>query len=104
MMRSYAALHKTQVLYSFIHIIYSYTGIHDARSRSVAAVHFVMENKNLVFILITLTLLVNFTKGNYFNINLPEDHVKYFFNYFPAEAEKCRDDVACPYKVRRFKT
>lgn len=38
--------------------------------------------------------------GNYIDINLPHDHVKYYFNSFPTEAEKCRNNTACPYKVR----
>lgn len=38
--------------------------------------------------------------GNYIDINLPHDHIKYYFNSFPAIAEKCRNNSACPYKVR----
>lgn len=38
--------------------------------------------------------------GNYIDINLPHDHVKYYFNSFPTVAEKCRNDTVCPYKVR----
>lgn len=37
---------------------------------------------------------------NYTDINLPHDHVKYYFNSFPTVAEKCRNDTACQYKVR----
>jgi len=49
---------------------------------------------SLVFVL-TVTAI----GGNYTDINLPHEHMKYYFNSFPKLAEKCRDDAACPYKV-----
>ena len=61
-----------------------------------------MKDKDLIFITITLTLLIIPNEGNYSNVDLPENHLKYYFNSFPAEAEKCQDDVACPYKVEKL--
>jgi len=39
-------------------------------------------------------LAVNFT-----DINLPEEHMPYYFNSYHDIAEKCKLDAACPYKV-----
>lgn len=47
----------------------------------------------LIFTIVTIG-------ANYTDINLPHDHIKYYFNSFPTAAEKCRNDTACPYKVR----
>lgn len=49
---------------------------------------------------LVLVFTVTAIGGNYTDINLPYDHIKYYFNSFPAAAEKCRNDTACPYKVR----
>lgn len=61
-----------------------------------------MKEKDLIFIVIICALFVIPNEGNYSDINLPENHLKYYFNSFPAEAEKCRNDVACPYKVGKL--
>lgn len=37
---------------------------------------------------------------NYSDIDLPTNHMKYYFNSFPSVADKCRNDPLCPYKVR----
>lgn len=50
---------------------------------------------SLVFVL-TVTAI----GGNYTDINLPHEHMQYYFNSFPTVAEKCRNNAACPYKVR----
>lgn len=47
-----------------------------------------------------LVFTVTATGGNYTDINLPHEHIKYYFNSFPTVAEKCRNDATCPYKVR----
>ncbi|XP_033208675.1 EGF domain-specific O-linked N-acetylglucosamine transferase-like isoform X2 [Belonocnema kinseyi] len=57
-----------------------------------------MKERDFIFIVIKCALFVIPIEGNYSGINLPEGHLKYYFNSFPAEAEKCRNDVACPYK------
>lgn len=49
---------------------------------------------------LVLVFTVTATGGNYTDINLPQVHIKYYFNSFPTIAEKCRNDAACPYKVR----
>lgn len=60
-----------------------------------------MRNKDFIILLITFVNILIFTEGNYLNINLPKNHLQYYFNFFPAEAKKCLDDASCPYKVRR---
>lgn len=47
---------------------------------------------------ITLTFLITVTYSNYTDINLPPDHIKYYFNSFPTAAKECRNDPICPYK------
>jgi protein O-GlcNAc transferase len=36
---------------------------------------------------------------NFTDINLPEEHMPYYFNSYHNIAEKCKLDPACPYKV-----
>lgn len=48
---------------------------------------------------IILVFTVIATYSNYTNIDLPSDHIKYYFNSFPTVAEECRNNTACPYKV-----
>lgn len=50
---------------------------------------------------IVLVFAVTATHSNYTDIDLPSDHVKYYFNSFPTVAEECRNNTACPYKVIR---
>lgn len=50
---------------------------------------------------IVMVFAVTSTYSNYTDINLPSDHIKYYFNYFPTVAEECRNNTACPYKVIR---
>ena len=53
-----------------------------------------------IFWLSVLSEISNFADAfNYSNINLPENHLKYYFNSFPVIAEECRNDPTCPYKV-----
>ncbi|XP_043794817.1 EGF domain-specific O-linked N-acetylglucosamine transferase isoform X2 [Apis laboriosa] len=47
---------------------------------------------------IVMVFAVTSTYSNYTDINLPSDHIKYYFNYFPTVAEECRNNTACPYK------
>lgn len=35
---------------------------------------------------------------NFTEINLPEEHIPYYFNSYPEVAEKCKLDSTCPYK------
>jgi hypothetical protein len=47
-------------------------------------------------------IIVNYRWGladNFTEINLPKEHIPYYFNSYPEIAEKCRSDVSCPYKV-----
>jgi hypothetical protein len=47
-------------------------------------------------------IVVNYQWGladNFTEINLPKEHIPYYFNSYPEVAEKCRLDAACPYKV-----
>lgn len=48
---------------------------------------------------IVLLFAVAATCSNYTDIDLPSDHIKYYFNYFPTVAEECRNNTFCPYKV-----
>ncbi|PSN54636.1 EGF domain-specific O-linked N-acetylglucosamine transferase [Blattella germanica] len=56
------------------------------------------------FILIKVYLslaIVNLQWGfadNFTEINLPKEHIPYYFNSFPHIADKCRVDETCPYK------
>lgn len=36
---------------------------------------------------------------NFTDINLPKEHMPYYFNSYSDIAEKCKLDPACPYKV-----
>ncbi|XP_031772944.1 EGF domain-specific O-linked N-acetylglucosamine transferase isoform X2 [Apis florea] len=47
---------------------------------------------------IAMVFAVTSTYSNYTDIDLPSDHIKYYFNYFPTVAEECRNNTACPYK------
>ncbi|XP_017766635.1 PREDICTED: EGF domain-specific O-linked N-acetylglucosamine transferase [Eufriesea mexicana] len=47
---------------------------------------------------IVLVFAVTATYSNYTDIDLPSDHIKYYFNSFPTVAEECRNNTACPYK------
>ncbi|XP_043597698.1 EGF domain-specific O-linked N-acetylglucosamine transferase isoform X3 [Bombus pyrosoma] len=47
---------------------------------------------------IVLVLAVTQTYSNYTEIDLPPDHIKYYFDSFPTVAEECRNNTACPYK------
>lgn len=57
-----------------------------------------------LFVVHPVSLVLVFTviviDANYSDINLPHEHIKYYFNSFPTVAEKCRNDAACPYKVK----
>jgi protein O-GlcNAc transferase len=49
-----------------------------------------------------LSLIVNYQWSlayNFTEINLPEEHISYYFNSYPDVAEKCKLDSTCPYKV-----
>ncbi|XP_076644510.1 EGF-domain O-GlcNAc transferase isoform X2 [Halictus rubicundus] len=50
------------------------------------------------FALLVLVFAVTAIPTNYSDIDLPDDHIKYYFNSFPTLAEQCRNDTACPYK------
>lgn len=51
-----------------------------------------------------LTLAVSFLlhfilcSTNFSNINLPPEHLPYYFTAFPEVASKCRESAQCPYK------
>jgi hypothetical protein len=47
-------------------------------------------------------IIVNYQWGladNFTEINLPKEHIPYYFNSYPEIAEKCKLDATCPYKV-----
>ncbi|XP_033334181.1 EGF-domain O-GlcNAc transferase isoform X2 [Megalopta genalis] len=48
--------------------------------------------------LLVLVFAVTAIPANYSDIDLPDDHIKYYFNSFPTVEERCRNDTACPYK------
>ncbi|XP_043467155.1 EGF domain-specific O-linked N-acetylglucosamine transferase [Leptopilina heterotoma] len=70
----------------------------DAHISSILFPTFEMRNKDFIILLITFINILILTEGNYLNINLPKNHLQYYFNFFPAEAKKCLDDASCPYK------
>ncbi|XP_063993878.1 EGF domain-specific O-linked N-acetylglucosamine transferase isoform X2 [Diachasmimorpha longicaudata] len=48
-------------------------------------------------------LILGIIKGseglfNYSEIDMPLEHIKYYFNSFPGRAGECREDPDCPYK------
>ncbi|KOC65578.1 EGF domain-specific O-linked N-acetylglucosamine transferase [Habropoda laboriosa] len=47
---------------------------------------------------IVMVFAVTTTYSNYTYIDLPSDHIKYYFNSFPTVTEECRNNTACPYK------
>lgn len=47
---------------------------------------------------IVIVFAVTSTYSNYTDIDLPSDHIKYYFNYFPTVAQECRNNTVCPYK------
>ncbi|XP_043506488.1 EGF domain-specific O-linked N-acetylglucosamine transferase isoform X2 [Frieseomelitta varia] len=61
-----------------------------------------MMINNALSIRYSVTIILVFTViatcSNYTNIDLPSDHIKYYFNSFPTVAEECRNNTACPYK------
>ncbi|XP_058802591.1 EGF domain-specific O-linked N-acetylglucosamine transferase [Phymastichus coffea] len=56
-------------------------------------------NSHVYKVLTFLVFLTTVDASNYSDIDLPESHIKYYFNSFPVVAEKCRNDPSCPYKV-----
>lgn len=52
------------------------------------------------FLIFTI-VLQNFLQilcNNFSTINLPVEHLPYYFTAFPDVAEKCKEDLECPYK------
>lgn len=41
---------------------------------------------------------VIFPQTNYSGINLPDEHIPYYYYKFPKEAQKCLEDDTCPFK------
>lgn len=48
--------------------------------------------------MIPVLIVKTFCDTNYSTINLSADHIPYYYNTFPKEAEKCLQDETCPYK------
>ncbi|XP_023290002.1 EGF domain-specific O-linked N-acetylglucosamine transferase isoform X2 [Orussus abietinus] len=58
-----------------------------------------MDHRLFTNTLILITSALTVTMGlNYTDIDLPEEHLKYYFHSFPKIAEKCKNDSMCPYK------
>ncbi|KAK0161010.1 hypothetical protein PV327_009530 [Microctonus hyperodae] len=53
---------------------------------------------SIIFIIITVSGNNILIPDDFGNINLPDDHLKYYFNSYPKVAEKCRTNPDCPYK------
>lgn len=51
-----------------------------------------------ITILIIPFILKVFCEFNYSSINLPKEHIPYYFYNFPDEAGKCLSNELCPYK------
>ncbi|XP_011500542.1 PREDICTED: EGF domain-specific O-linked N-acetylglucosamine transferase [Ceratosolen solmsi marchali] len=45
------------------------------------------------------TFLTIVNAVNYSDIDLPHNHLKYYFNSFPALSNKCQNEPSCPYKI-----
>ena len=56
-----------------------------------------MIGLKLLFFITTTHIALVISKFQY--VNLPEKHLKYYFNSFPTENQKCKNDPKCPYKV-----
>lgn len=52
----------------------------------------------MFIVFIFFVLLLQVLCDNYSTINLPEEHLPYYFANFPKIAEKCLNDDDCPYK------
>lgn len=55
--------------------------------------------RSKLFVLI-VAFYFSLASSKFVNVNLPEGHLKYYFNSFPTEKQKCEDNPDCPYKVK----
>lgn len=56
-------------------------------------------NKYTVYVTIIAVLFVQVSYSfNYSQINLPDEHLPYYFYNFPQSSKKCEEDSECPYK------
>lgn len=57
-----------------------------------------------MFVILFLSLAIHNTLcGNFSTINLPREHLQYYFANFPKLAEECEIDPDCPYKTELHK-
>ncbi|XP_018324523.1 EGF domain-specific O-linked N-acetylglucosamine transferase [Agrilus planipennis] len=49
-------------------------------------------------VVVIIVLFIQVCCDNYTFINLPDEHIPYYFTNYPAIMEQCRKDVECPYK------
>lgn len=49
-------------------------------------------------VLIPFLIVKVLSNTNYSAINLPKEHLPFYFNNFPKEAKKCLEDETCPYR------
>lgn len=54
--------------------------------------------KSLISNVAVLFYVVRVYSDNFSRINLPHEHLPYYFSNFPKIREKCRNDEECPYK------
>lgn len=52
-----------------------------------------------LFIAVICEIVLHYSAFSFSNINLPKNHVKYYFNAFKEVSEKCLEDETCPFKV-----
>lgn len=52
----------------------------------------------MLFIFLLLFIVFNSHADRFSSINLPEEHLQYYFSSFPDEAKKCIDGPDCPFK------
>lgn len=58
-----------------------------------------LQSNKIYFLIIFLLNFIGHLDGfNWNDINLPKNHVKYYFNTFPNVEKLCRNDPTCPYK------
>lgn len=63
-----------------------------------------MERGSVLWLTVVLIahLSTSATTYNFTDVNLPQGHLSYYLNSFPAIADECRSDSLCPFKVTRI--
>lgn len=58
-----------------------------------------MSRLHSMFFSLFVAYEVNLSRSSYLQVNLPDNHMPFYYRHFPEELKKCLDDEGCPYKV-----